>query len=71
MRRFTIAEQHLRIQTLLANSPSLKVYVENELPRSYQNACKLAAAETGLGRETFPANCPYTVSKLFNDDLYL
>ncbi|NJR39837.1 MAG: DUF29 domain-containing protein [Leptolyngbyaceae cyanobacterium CSU_1_4] len=68
--RFTITEQRLRIQSLLADSPSLKVYVETELPRSYQNACKLAAAETGLGRETFPANCPYTVSELLNDDLF-
>ena len=69
--RFTIAEQRLRIQSLLVDSPSLKVYIDAELPRSYQNACKLAAAETGLERETFPANCPYTVSELLNDDLSL
>ncbi len=69
--RFTIAEQRLRIQSLLVDSPSLKVYIDAELPRSYQNACKLATAETGLERETFPANCPYTVSELLNDDLSL
>jgi Domain of unknown function DUF29 len=68
--RFTMTEQRLRIQNLLADSPSLKAYLESELPRSYQNACKLAAAETGLGRETFPANCPYKISELLHDDLY-
>jgi hypothetical protein len=69
--RFTITEQRLHIQSLLADSPSLKAYIEAELPRSYQNACKLAAAETGLERETFPENCPYKISELLNDDLYL
>ncbi len=68
--RFTMTEQRLRIQSLLADSPSLKAYIETKLPRSYQNACKLAAAETGLERETFPANCPYKISELLNDDLY-
>ncbi|MFB2838163.1 DUF29 family protein [Floridanema evergladense] len=35
---------------------------------SYQNARKLAAAETGLSIEIFPPESPFTVEEVLNAD---
>lgn len=67
----TITEQRLRIQDLLADSPSLRNYLCEILPESYQNARKLAADETGLSLDHFPDACSYSIEQLLeNDDLF-
>lgn len=63
----TIIEQRLRIQDLLAESPSLKPYLQTEQARCYANARKLAAAETGLALTTFPEICPYPLTAVLTD----
>ncbi|MBE7380212.1 MAG: DUF29 domain-containing protein [Leptolyngbya sp. SIO1E4] len=67
--RSTIIEQRLRIQDLLEDSPSLQPYLEAERERCYANACKLAAAETGLDLRTFPSTCPFTLKVILSEML--
>jgi hypothetical protein len=63
----TIVEQRLRIQDLLADSPSLKPYLKTEQGRCYANARKLAATETGLDIATFPQQCPFTLKAVLTE----
>src|ERR1044071_7518904 len=48
----------------LAGRGVLRAHAEAVLPRAYENAVELAAAETGLPKATFPAECPYTIEQL-------
>jgi predicted DNA-binding ribbon-helix-helix protein len=57
---FSIMEHRLRINKAFRNSPSLKRYFSEVFEESYQDACKLAVAETGLAQDTFPSLCPFT-----------
>ena len=65
--RATIVEQRLRIIDLLSDSPSLKPYLESEFANGYINACKLAAAETGLAATAFPSKCPFALKTILTD----
>lgn len=65
--RATIVEQRLRIQDLLAESPSLHPYLATELNHCYRNARQLAAAETGLDLDIFPPNCLFALSDILTD----
>ena len=48
----------------------LRRHAEVVLPKCYREAVKLAAAETGLPEETFPADCPYTLDWLLTEKLF-
>jgi hypothetical protein len=63
----TIVEQRLRIIDLLNDSPSLKPYLEAEYANGYINACKLAAAETGLNATVFPDQCPFDLKTIMRE----
>jgi hypothetical protein len=52
--RGTILEQRRELRQLL-ESGSLRRHAEEVLGKAYQEAIQQAAAETGLARETFPA----------------
>ncbi|MGV2827726.1 DUF29 domain-containing protein [Myxosarcina sp. GI1(2024)] len=58
--RFTIREHRLRLHDLFEDNSSLKNYFVEQFSKSYQNARKLAADETGLPLETFPINAPFS-----------
>lgn len=64
--RFTIREHRLRLEKLLEDSPSLKNYFVEQFDRSYQNARKLAADETGLSIENFPTESPFSQEQTLN-----
>lgn len=66
--RSTITEQRLRIQDLLADSPSLKNYLLSVLSEAHKNARKLATDETELALEVFPEDCPYALEQLLEVD---
>ncbi|NJO93400.1 MAG: DUF29 domain-containing protein [Hydrococcus sp. RM1_1_31] len=57
----TINEQRRQIIKLLADSPSLKNYLQENFPECYQIARKDASSETGLPIENFPEQ--FTFSK--------
>ncbi|MGL6138323.1 MAG: DUF29 family protein, partial [Planktothrix sp.] len=45
-----------------------KPFLENIFIQCYQDAQKLAAAETGLPRSSFPENCPFSIEQTLNID---
>jgi Domain of unknown function DUF29 len=66
----TILEQRLRIADILEDSPSLNAYLPTVVEGCYDSARKLAAIETGLPIERFPADCEYPIGQLL-DQTYL
>jgi hypothetical protein len=64
--RATIHEQRRRINRRIRRSPSLKGYPLEVLDEEYQIARYNAAGETGLPVNTFPVDCPYTISQVLD-----
>ena len=69
--RSTIREQRRRLRLVFKDSPSLeKTYVLTVLDGVYEDASQDASEETGLGLETFPETCPYTLEQILNEDFF-
>jgi hypothetical protein len=66
--RATITSERLELDGLVAQSPSLRPKLASGLADNYARAVLRAAAETGLGRERFPATCPYRVEQVLDED---
>jgi hypothetical protein len=64
----TIAEQRDQIEDLLDESPSLRREIEATAMAAWPQARKRAAIESGLPRETFPADLPYDLSQILGED---
>jgi hypothetical protein len=56
----TIREQRVQIKLLLADSPSLRPYLDRVFFDAYELGLALAIRETELGEQIFPELCPYT-----------
>jgi len=63
-----IVEHRQRIEELLEKSPSLKPYLEEVLSKVYPKAVKGAEKQTGLEANTFPAECPYSLTEVLDLD---
>jgi hypothetical protein len=63
----SIAEQRDQIEALLEENPSLRGDLEDVARSAYPRAVRLAAIETGLSREAFPAELPYDRKSLLGD----
>ena len=66
--RATIGEQRTQLRLVVSDSPSLGRIAEQELPLIYPTAVKQAAAQTRLPVEAFPAECPFSVDQVLNED---
>ncbi len=66
--KITIGNQRIRIERLLSRNPSLRPRLSAFMLDSYPMAVKMAANETDLPRTTFPAECPYTIEQLMDED---
>lgn len=66
--KFSIVEHCLRINKAFKHSPSLRRYFAEIFAETYQDARLLAAAETGLSKETFPEQCPFKVQDILNPE---
>jgi hypothetical protein len=64
----TIIEQRQQIDSIVADSPSLRQAVPESLDNAYLRARRLAAAETGLPEAVFPALCPYTPDQILSEE---
>ena len=49
---------------------NLRKYLNEEKENNYQKAIKYVIAKTGLKKNTFPEQCPYTLEQLINDDWF-
>ena len=66
----TIANQRDDLQDLLSENPGLQRFVPDLMTKAYRNARRQAAAETGLGINTFPEDCAYGVEQVL-DEMFL
>lgn len=66
--KYTIEEQRDEVLDLLEDSPSLKHELSQKLDRAYRSAVLLAATETGLSKEAFPAECPFSIAETLRPD---
>ncbi len=66
--RSKIVAQRIEIEAVLRQSPSLRARLGPALPDNYVQAIRRALPETGLPKEQFPAECPFTLRKILDDD---
>lgn len=68
--RSSILEHRNRIRDSFEHSPSLRNYYREVFSLSYQDARKLATAETNLKLETFPVDSPFTEEEVLDADYF-
>lgn len=68
--RLTIEEQRLEVFDVLAENPGLKPRLDHLLDSTYKKARLRAANDTGLDKNDFPFDCPWTIEQAFNDDYW-
>jgi hypothetical protein len=70
----SIANARDDLADLLADSPSLKTYVDESLKRAYRRARRIAGAEMGMDRERWeralPATCPWRLAEVLDDNFW-
>ncbi|NBC12757.1 MAG: DUF29 family protein, partial [Gammaproteobacteria bacterium] len=66
--RRSIQNSRQEIQVVVADSPSLRPRVQDLVADEYPRALRLAVTDTGLPTRAFPADCPYAVEQLLDDD---
>jgi Domain of unknown function DUF29 len=67
--RFTILEQRLEAERVVAENPSLKPEAGDVLVQAYKAARLRAARETRLSAKTFPIDCPFTWESAMSEPL--
>ncbi len=65
----TIREQRRQLRRLLRESPSLRPFLFAYCLDAYAEARAEAAHETELPQERFPAQCPWTVEEVLDEEL--
>jgi hypothetical protein len=68
--RGSVVEQRVQIDRELRLSPSLKPFLPEAVSQAYPDALRIATQETGLDRETFPADCPYATADLLDEGFW-
>ena len=66
----TIQVQRLDVSELLEENPSLKSYLEEALQKAYAKGVILAVKETDLPPNTFPVECPYSLTEILDNSFY-
>jgi hypothetical protein len=66
----TIRVQRRDTLRLLKDNPSLKSYLEEVLAEAYENGRDLAMGETDLPEQTFPVECPYSLTEILDNSFY-
>jgi len=66
----TIRVQRRDTLRLLKDNPSLKSYLEDVVSEAYENGRDLAMGETDLPEETFPVECPYSLTEILDNSFY-
>lgn len=66
----TVMRERVNAARILSENPGLKPMRAALFAGSYADACKDAAAETGLARKTFPESPPFTLDEV-EDEAFL
>ncbi|MGK7932209.1 MAG: DUF29 domain-containing protein [Microcystaceae cyanobacterium] len=64
--KYSIREHRKRVIEDLEESPSLKPYFSEIVPKCYQNARNMASDQTGLNLSIFPQTCPFTPTEILD-----
>ncbi|HEY1363279.1 MAG TPA: DUF29 domain-containing protein [Xanthobacteraceae bacterium] len=65
----SIEAQRLELENVLADNPGLKPRIGEAIARAYRRARIEAVNETGLDKNEFPEECPYTWNDLAGREL--
>lgn len=68
--RGTITEQRAELERLFEDNPSLRQLAQAMLGKEYRRAVRRASDETGLPKDAFPPQCPFTVDEAMNEDYW-
>jgi len=68
--RASIDEQRSSIADLLEDNPSLHRLLNESVAIAHPRAVRDAVKQTGLPKPTFPADCPYALDKILDEDFY-
>jgi ribosomal protein L29 len=68
--RGSIIEQRKQIARQLKFNPSVKPHFAAAIADAYPDAVDVAADETGLSEQAFPAQCPYTQEQILDKTYY-
>lgn len=66
----SIADSRAQLKGIFKQSPSLKQHAANAVGQVYPDARHQAALETGLARDSFPSDCPYSFAQLVDADFF-
>ena len=66
----TIFTQRIDISELLEDSPSLQYDIGDKISVAYEKARLSAEDETGLDKNNFPEQCPYTLTQTLKKDFF-
>ena len=66
----TIAAQRIEIMDLLEDSPSLQHELEKKIAKAYMRSRLMAENETGIDKSGFPAECPFSLENILEQDFY-
>lgn len=66
----SIFEHRRRLHKAFKNSPSLKLFFADILAECYQYGRKKASIETGLSLSVFPAESPFTMDEILDEDFF-
>jgi len=66
----SIRNQRLELADVIRDNPSLKPTLDENIKDVYARALEDAAEETGIYKENFPAQCPYTFNQMMDNDFY-
>jgi hypothetical protein len=61
-------QQRKSVDRLLKRNPSLRPRIKMDLAENYEFALRLAAIQTGLPKNHFPAECPFTVDQILDPE---
>jgi len=64
--RVSIRDCRRSVDLILEDSPSLRSFLPEAIPKSYKPALEDAADETQKSLDTFPASCPYPLEQLLD-----
>lgn len=66
--RNTIAVQRIDIRELLEDSPSLRNEILDKIEIAYEKAKLAAEIETGIEKQKFPADCPFSFEQILDEE---
>lgn len=68
--QLTIVEQRSSLQRVLRKNPTLRARLPDIIIEVYPDAVKLAVIETGLKHNNFPADCPWSVEQIMDEEFW-